>query len=129
MYNRIMNETIKSPRITDLSWGRVEVEGLGVFKDVKLFPGGARSWDWGETGTEHSPGVQLADAEELLDHGAQVVVLTRGVFGRLNIMPETVSELQETGITVYVLKTKEAVSKYNQLREIHLVGGLFHSTC
>jgi hypothetical protein len=124
-----MSETIKSPKILDLAWGRVDVEGLGQFKDVKLYPGGGRAWEWGETGTEHTPGVQFADVEELLVHGAEVVVLSRGVLGRLNVMPETVSDLQDKGITVYVLKTAKAVDKYNQLIENHQVGGLFHSTC
>jgi hypothetical protein len=124
-----MDAAIKSPKINDLSWGHVEIDGLGEFKDVKLYPGGARAWDWGETGTEHMPGVQIADVEELLEHGAEVVVLTRGVLGRLNVMSETVAELHDRGITVHVLKTKKAVEKYNQLRENFPVGGLFHSTC
>ena len=41
----------KSPRITHLSWGNVEIEIDGRrqrFKDAKLFPG-AREWDWRET--------------------------------------------------------------------------------
>lgn len=124
-----MDVAVKSPKIIDLSWGQVEVESLGEFKDVKLFPGGGRAWDWGETGTSHTLGIQITDVEELLEHGAEVVVLTRGVLGRLNVMPEMVSELQNKGITVYVLKTREAVKKYNKLRENFSVGGLFHSTC
>jgi hypothetical protein len=55
------------PRITHLSWGRIEVEGGRTFKDAKLWPGGVREWDWNETGTRHRPGVQPADVEELLD--------------------------------------------------------------
>jgi hypothetical protein len=31
-----------SPAITNLSWGRIEVEGLPAGKDYKLFPGGGR---------------------------------------------------------------------------------------
>jgi hypothetical protein len=38
-----------SPRISLLSWGRIEVEGHPPFKDAKIFPGGAREWDWRET--------------------------------------------------------------------------------
>jgi hypothetical protein len=33
-----MRET--SPRVVDDGWGFVEVEGLGRFRDVKLWPGG-----------------------------------------------------------------------------------------
>ena len=42
--------------ITDLSWGKMEVSIDGdkqVFKDCKVWPGGAREWRWGETGQDH----------------------------------------------------------------------------
>ena len=73
-----------SPRITHISWGRMEIDGLGPGRDFKLWPGGGRPWDWNETGTHHSPGIQRADVEELLDHGCRVVVLSRGMQGRLD---------------------------------------------
>jgi hypothetical protein len=118
-----------SPRVTELTWGHVEVEGLGGFKDVKLWPGGGRKWDWNETGTRHSPGVQLDDVAELLEHGAEVVVLSRGMTGALGVPPETVHELEKTGITVHVHRTKRAVALYNELAETSVVGALLHSTC
>ena len=65
----------RSPRIADLSWGRMEVEidaARRTFKDVKLFPGGAREWDWRETGTDNVPRIQPADVDELFDHGAKL---------------------------------------------------------
>jgi len=43
----------RSPRIVEISWGHLEVEGLGAGKDFKLYPGGGRPWDWNETGTWH----------------------------------------------------------------------------
>jgi hypothetical protein len=39
-----------SPRILDCRWGRVSIDGHGAVKDTKLYPGGARAWDWGKTG-------------------------------------------------------------------------------
>lgn len=77
-----MERQVYSPRISHLSWGRLEVEGPPAFKDARLYPGGARAWDWRETGTEHVPGIQPADVEELLEHGASVVVLAQGMTGR-----------------------------------------------
>jgi hypothetical protein len=120
-----------SPRITHVSWGRLEVEGESTsFKDAKLFPGGAREWDWKETGTSHSPGIQPEDVQELLDHGAQVVVLSKGMNRRLGVKPETLSMLEEKGIDVRVEPTDAAVETYNDLRaDGRAVGGLFHSTC
>ena len=124
-----MERHVRSPRIVHLSWGRLEVEGHPTFKDAKLFPGGARAWDWRETGTEHVPGIQLADVEELLEHGATVVVLSRGMTGRLQVAPETLHVLKDRGVTAHVLDSEEAVHTYNQLREEEPVGGLFHTTC
>ncbi|MEW6636805.1 MAG: Mth938-like domain-containing protein [Actinomycetota bacterium] len=126
-----MPDEERSPRITGLSWGRLEVEGVegGPFKDAKLFPGGAREWDWNETGTRHSPGVQPADLEELLERGASVVVLSRGFYERLGVTPEALRLLEERGVTAHIERTGEAVRLYNELRERERVGALIHSTC
>ena len=119
----------KSPRITGLSWGRIEVEGYPPFRDAKVFPGGARAWDWTETGTRHQPGVQPADVQELIEHGVKTVVLSRGVWERLQVCPETLKVLAKKGIEVEVLQTEAAVKRFNELRETVPTGGLFHSTC
>lgn len=120
-----------SPRITHLSWGRLEVEGRdAAFKDAKLWPGGGRAWDWNETGTRHAPGIQPADAKELLEHGAEIVILSTGINERLQVPPHTVDALEEHGVEVEVLQTERAVERYNELQAAgEAVSGLFHSTC
>ncbi|MDH3772010.1 MAG: Mth938-like domain-containing protein [Nitrospirota bacterium] len=123
-----MERDTPSPRITHISWGRLEVDGKS-FKDAKLYPGGAREWNWRETGTHHVPGIQPADVAELLEHGAEIVVPSRGVWERLQVCPETLTLLEGKGVAVEVLATESAVSRYNVLRETARVGGLFHSTC
>jgi hypothetical protein len=113
-----MNQAeLKSPRISHLSWGQIKVEGHPPFKDTKVFPGGAREWDWGETGTHHVPGIQPADVQELIEHGARVVVLSKGIWERLNVCPETLGVLAKNGIEVEVLQTEAAVERFNELRE------------
>jgi len=107
----------------------VTLEGGQQFKDVKLYPGGAREWDWNETGTRHSPGIQLTDVQELIDHGATVVILSLGQLGRLAVAPETLGALADLGVEVRMLKTPGAVETYNLLRETAPVGALIHSTC
>lgn len=124
-----MNNAKRSPRISHLSWGYIEVEGYGRFKDAKLFPGGAREWDWRETGTRHTPGILPADVEELLQRGSTIVILTKGFNERLNVHPATLAKLGESGVTTHFLQTEAAVKLYNELRLAESVGGLFHSTC
>lgn len=100
------------------------------FKDAKCFPGGARAWDWGETGTSHTPGTQFADAQELLEEGAEVIVLSTGINERLQVPAETRKAIEEAGADTEVLQTERAVERYNELAdEGRAVGGLFHSTC
>ena len=125
-----MKVNSQSPRITHFSWGQIEIEGQSsALKDAKLFPDGAREWDWRETGTRHVPGIQPADVEELLENGAEVVVLSRGVYKRLQVCPETLHMLTDRNIASHILQTEKAVELYNKLRENKQVGGLFHSTC
>lgn len=119
----------QSPRIVAVSWGRIEVEDLGVVKDLKVWPGGGRAWDWDETGTRHFPGIQVADVEELLEHGATVVVLSLGMQERLGVPDATVEALAARGVEVHVAETRTAIDVYNSLAGSTAVGGLFHSTC
>jgi len=120
---------LRSPLITHFSWGRLEVEGGKRFKDAKLFPGGSREWDWSETGTDHVPGIRPADVEELLERGAKVVVLSKGINERLQVCSETLEMLKQRGIDFHTLQSEQAVDLYNKLREKEPVAGLFHSTC
>lgn len=118
-----------SPRISHVSWGRLDVDGVGTGKDFKLYPGGGRAWDWSETGTQHEPGIQPADVQELIDEGCLVVVLSRGMELRLQTTPEAAKLLEDSGIEFHIVETTAAVDLYNRLAESELVGGLFHSTC
>ena len=124
-----MSEKTRSPRVLAIAWGRMEVDGIGAGKDLKLYPGGGREWDWNETGTSHSPGTQPADVKELLAHGATVVVLSLGMNRRLQVDPRTLDYLARRSVTVHAAETREAVRIYNDLARDVPVGGLFHSTC
>ena len=119
--------------ITDLTWGNMEVSIDGEkqhFKDCKIWPGGAREWRWGETGTHHEPGIQPADIKEILEQDLDAIVLGRGQLGRLKVSAETEALLRERAIDYRVEKTEEAVAVFNKLtRSGKRVGGVFHSTC
>jgi hypothetical protein len=118
-----------SPLISQISWGHMEVEGVGSGKDFKLYPGGGRAWDWRETNTQHVPGIQPSDVQELIDNGSRIVVLSRGMELQLETCPETLQLLRDKGIRVHLEETKAAAELYNSLAKTEPVGGLFHSTC
>ena len=119
-----------SPRIASLTWGCMAVDGVGSGKDFKLWPGGGREWNWTETNTRHSPGIQPADVAELVENGCEAIVLSRGMLLRLLTCEETLILLEERRIAVHVAGTKEAAEIYNDLASKGVaVGGLFHSTC
>jgi hypothetical protein len=124
-----MDRSSRSPRISRIAWGRLELEDGARYKDAKLYPGGARAWDWRETGTRHVPGIQPADVVDLLDHGAEVVVLASGMLQMLQVCPETLALLERKGIPAHVLPTGDAVRLYNDLAGQGRPAGLFHSTC
>lgn len=130
-----MEDASPSPRIESISWGSLQVDGAdersaASYKDAKLFPGGSREWDWTETGTSHDPGVQPDDVAELLEKGADVVVLSRGMNERLKVQERTLRLLRERGIDVHVAQTRDAARLYNEHQARgEAVGGLFHTTC
>lgn len=118
-----------SPKISSIKWGEIITDDGNSFKDVKLFPGGSRPWNWNETGTHHIPGIQPADINELLDHGADSIILSQGFHKRLQVKDETVELLNRQEIEYYILETGKAVEKFNELRQNQRVGALIHSTC
>ena len=50
----IVNSEPKPPRITHIPWRRMEVEGLGTAKDIKLHPGGGREWEWSDVAARYN---------------------------------------------------------------------------
>src|SRR6266508_3039745 len=112
-----VNQDRPSPKIVDISWGRMEVEGLGVGKDYKMYPGGGREWDRSETVTRHVPCIQPADVEELLARRATTVVLSQGMDQRLQVDPATLTYLEERSVEVHVVETRQAVKIYNELAD------------
>ncbi|XP_053728705.1 mth938 domain-containing protein [Synchiropus splendidus] len=122
---------MSSPTIASLSWGHMKVKGCSSsYKDCKVWPGGSRTWDWRETGTDHYPGVQPADLEEVLRKGVDLLVIGRGMSEALQVPPSTLDFVKQKGVQVQVLQTEKAVAEYNKLAEQGAkVGGVFHSTC
>ena len=125
--------TMADNPITHLSWGKMEIDLGGKtyrFKDCKIWPEQAVAWDWTLTGTDHEPGIQPADIEEILAQGINVLVLSLGMELKMQVCPETEDLLKSRGIEYHKANTKKAVALFNRFfTEGRRVGGIFHSTC
>jgi len=124
------------PKIVNLQWGRISVEvnvALMSYKDCRIWPMGSDEWDWKKTGTQHIPGIQFADFEDLLKAYPQteMIIFSKGMHNQLQVHPETLNRLQTfyPWIQVFQLNTREAVDLYNNMRTTKKIIGLFHSTC
>lgn len=74
-----------------------------TFRDCKVWPEGAKEWDWTITDTHHVPGTQPMDIEEVLQKGVEVMVLSRGMQLVLQTCPETEELLRSKGIPYHTL--------------------------
>ena len=100
------------------------------FKDCKVWPEGAKEWDWNVTGTHHRPGIQPADILEILDQKIDIMILSRGMDLMLHTSKETEEILDLRKIKYRIEETKKAVALFNELTKQGMrVGGIFHSTC
>nr|XP_021140743.1 mth938 domain-containing protein isoform X2 [Columba livia] len=91
-----LNFVMSSPEIASLSWGQMKVKGCSTtYKDCKVWPGGSRTWDWRETGTNHSPGVQPADLEEVVKKGVKTLVIGRGMSEALQVPPALTPQCEQ----------------------------------
>ena len=123
---------MKPPKILNSDWGSIQIQNgnkVQQFKDVKLYPGGARAWDWTETGTHHQPGIQPADVQELVKHDAEYILLSKGRMERLQTANETKNWLEEHDISFEILETGKLIRRYNELRDSQKTGALIHTTC
>ncbi|XP_002733993.1 mth938 domain-containing protein-like [Saccoglossus kowalevskii] len=129
-HTQIHRDAMSSPLIKSFSWGKMDVEDT-TYKDCKVWPGGSETWDWGKTGTHHSPGVQVTDLKDILEKGVDVLVIGNGVNQALGVPQATLNYVKDKHVEAVVLQTEKAVQKYNSLVKggSKKVGGIFHSTC
>jgi hypothetical protein len=111
-------------RISDYSFGRILVDGGEHHRDVIVLPNRVVGNWWREDG--HS--LVVADLEEGLDELPERLIVGCGAHGRLQPDPATVDSLRARGIDVDVVRTDEAVEKFNAFDPRHTAAAL-HLTC
>lgn len=121
-----MTEIQDSPLIDHVEDGDIELVNGKHFKDAVLFPGGSHSWDCKSIGREDE--ISVEDVNELLEHNADILVLSECKDGKIPVSLETVKMLMNKGVKVYIRNTETAVRIYNKLAKRHKhVGAIIHS--
>lgn len=108
-------------------FGQMVVAGKRYTGDLIILPEGEvfSPW-WREDGHR----LVVEDLEPVLNAQVSSLVVGTGASGMMKVDPALSDYLEGRGITVVVLKTSEAVDRFNQLsRESEGVAGCFHLTC
>ena len=116
---------MESPEIDSYSFGRIVIDGEQHVKDVILLPNRVIPRWWRQEGHTLSP----ADLEEIIRTQPEILIIGQGAFSRMHVPEETRSWLEEAGITVITLPSKEACERYNELREGGSIAAAIHLTC
>ena len=80
---------------------------------------------WRESGHK----LALTDIQSLIEMQPEIVVAGTGSPGLMKPESELQTYLQNQGIDLVALPTKEAVEMYNDLSKSRRTGGCFHLTC
>ena len=100
------------PVVTHFEWGRVEVTNddatKHIYRDCILTPDSSKEW----YAAYH--GIQVADVEPFINQ-VDVVVLSQGVDGWLEILPETIAYLQHMKMEYIIAYTPAAIQAYKDL--------------
>ncbi|MEA3244022.1 MAG: MTH938/NDUFAF3 family protein, partial [Pseudomonadota bacterium] len=119
-----LNEMIM--KITNYSFGHIEVDGLGYSSDVIITPEGVQDGWWRKEG--HN--LAIEDLDTVIAAKPDTLIIGSGYYGRMRVPGVTRSFLTGRGIRVEVVQTSEAVEVFNKLQQKYArVVAALHLTC
>ena len=113
------------PEIQAYRFGHIIIDGAEYNRDVIIFPDRVRP-DWGRGGGHN---LALEDLAEALEGEPDVIILGRGVFGRMKVSESVRESITERGIEILTFRTEGACKAYNELRERRRVIAALHLSC
>lgn len=115
-----------NPRIDGTAFGSITVSGRRYDHDVVIrLDGIVQRRCKAVSGTSHE--LSSAEAERLVEGGAERVIVGSGQHGVLNVCEEASSCLAKKGCSVDIFPTPRAIEVWNSAEGA--VVGLFHVTC
>ena len=121
---RRFNETIM--KISNYSFGHIEVDGLAYSSDVVITPEGVQDGWWRKQG--HN--LAIEDLDRVIAAKPDTLIVGSGYYGRMQVPAITRSFLTGRGIRLEVVQTPEAVEVFNKLQQKYArVVAALHLTC
>jgi len=113
-------------RIDDYTFGQIIIDGLVYTRDLLVCNQKVRENWWRKEG--HS--LAINDIESALQEtNPAVLVVGKGKFGMMQILPETEDYLRSKGIRLVAARTSTACEVFNTLQGTRCIMGAFHLTC
>ncbi|MDR3567713.1 MAG: MTH938/NDUFAF3 family protein [Syntrophobacteraceae bacterium] len=107
-------------------FGEIEVDGKRYTGDIKIVEGLVVSNWWRADGHK----LAASDVEDILDHRPDIMVVGKGLPGRMKVMEQLRKRLESAGIALVDEPTPEAVATFNGFQKSgKKVAGAFHLTC
>jgi hypothetical protein len=114
-----------APLIDDYTFGRIVVDGRSYSRDLIIYPDRVAAGWQREAGHALRPG----DLADVMDARPEVLIIGKGMFGRMNVPDELLAALRGAGMKVITGPTGRACRTYNRLREAHRVIAALHISC
>lgn len=117
---------LKQPVVNKYDFGLIVVNNTVYRRDLIITPSGVFPNWWRIEGHR----LQLSDIRSVLDDEFDVVVIGTGFYGYMKVDNEVLEVFRKRGVEVYVLDSRRAVGKYNELvmRGMRVLL-LIHLTC
>jgi len=114
-----------TPQIDSYTFGRIVVDGQTYLRDLIIYPDRVAEHWRREEGHSLCP----ADVAEVVEARPNLLVIGRGVFNRLKVPTEMLTDLRTAGIEVIAEPTGRACETYNRLRGTRRVVAALHLSC
>ena len=112
--------------VNDYSFGRIVIDGASYSSDVIIMPDRVIDGWWRKQGHK----LQIDDLDEVLPASPDILVIGTGCYGKMRVPQETVTFLENQGITVKQADTGDAVKLFNELqKECANIVAALHLTC
>jgi hypothetical protein len=111
--------------IDDYRFGKIRINGQLYNRDLIIFSDKILPNWW----REHGHSLTMADLYEVIAVKPKVLIIGKGMYGRIKIQDNIIQNLESLDIEVIAVRTRKACQIYNQKKAENDVIAALHLTC